>query len=481
MTGSALPSPVIFLVDDDAGLLRLMEKTLRREGLATASAASGKAALDWLQQNTAALMLLDLKLPDIEGKELINHLATLNRSIPFIIITGQGDERVAADMMKRGALDYLVKDVRFIEFVPTVVRRALERLEKEKRLAAAEESQKRESAFNQAVFNTSGAALMVLDAKLCILRFNPACESLSEYTFDEVRGKPVWNFLAVSREIEAVKEMFGQLRDWAPALHSENHWRTKSGGERTIGWAHTAFRDAAGRLEFIICAGIDLTDRKRLEMEVLEISDREQRRIAQDLHDGLGQQLAGIACLCDALKQDMAAQKSPQAADATKVASLLTDAVGQTRRLARGLYPVENKPEGLMHALAELAERTTDIFRVDCQFLCPRPIRVENDSVATHLYRIAQEAVTNAIKHGKAKWIEIGLASSAQRIILAVRSDGTSYRKTPHPSAKGMGLRIMQYRSGLIGGSVLVQRRPEGGTEVICTLNRSPSAAKAKP
>lgn len=480
MTGSESPSSVIFLVDDDAGLLRLMEKALRREGFTTACAASGKAALDWLQQNTAALVLLDLKLQDIEGKELINHLSAINRLVPFVIITGQGDERVAVEMMQRGALDYLVKDVRFIEFVPTVVRRALERLEKEKRLAAAEESLKRESAFNQAVFNTSGAVLMVLDAKLRILRFNPACEALSEYAFEEVRGRPVWDCLAVSREVEAFKEMFDKLRDWAPALHSENHWRTKSGGERAIGWAHTAIRDPAGRLEFIISSGIDLTDRKRLEKEVLEISDREHRRIAQDLHDGLGQQLAGISCLCDALKQDMAAQKSPQAADAAKVARLLNDAVSQTRRLARGLYPVEDEPEGLMHALAELAERTTDIFRVDCQFLCPRPVRVENDSVATHLYRIAQEAVTNAIKHGQAKWIEIGLASSAQRIILAVRNDGNGICKTPRPG-NGMGLRIMEYRAGLIGGSVLVQRRPEGGTEVICTLNRIPSAMKSKP
>ena len=116
------PAPAnILIVDDDQGLLRLVERTLRRDGFATITASSGREAIDWLCKNSANLMLLDLKLQDIEGRELINHLADLHRSVPFVIITGQGDERVAVDMMKRGALDYLVKDVQFIEFIVNVL------------------------------------------------------------------------------------------------------------------------------------------------------------------------------------------------------------------------------------------------------------------------------------------------------------------------------------------------------------------------
>src|SRR5262245_59613535 len=128
----------ILVVDDDVGLLRFVEKALKREGFVTATASSGRDTIAWLSEHTAALMLLDLKLPDIEGKELVNQLGEVGRSVPFIIITGQGDERVAVEMMKRGALDYLVKDVQFIEFVPTVVKRALTQVEKDKRLAFAE-------------------------------------------------------------------------------------------------------------------------------------------------------------------------------------------------------------------------------------------------------------------------------------------------------------------------------------------------------
>src|SRR5437016_3717045 len=98
-----ISQPIVFVVDDDHGLVRLVERALQREGFATASAASGAAALDWLAANRADLMLLDLKLPDIQGRELVDRLALAGRCPPFIIITGQGDERVAVEMMKRGA------------------------------------------------------------------------------------------------------------------------------------------------------------------------------------------------------------------------------------------------------------------------------------------------------------------------------------------------------------------------------------------
>src|SRR5690348_13861088 len=116
----------IFIVDDDRGLLRLVEKALQREGLATATAASGAEAMLWLAKNTPDLLLLDLKLQDIEGKELVRQISEIRSNLPFIIITGQGDERVAVEMMKRGARDYLIKDAEFLQFVPEVVKHVLE-------------------------------------------------------------------------------------------------------------------------------------------------------------------------------------------------------------------------------------------------------------------------------------------------------------------------------------------------------------------
>src|SRR5689334_10841350 len=137
--GAGERQTIILVVDDDEGLVRLVSKALQREGFIIAGAGSGEAALAWLAANRADLMLLDLKLHDIEAQVLVDRLSREQHCPPFIIITGQGDERVAVEMMKRGARDYLVKDVDFLQFVPSVVKRALEQLDKERRLAEAEE------------------------------------------------------------------------------------------------------------------------------------------------------------------------------------------------------------------------------------------------------------------------------------------------------------------------------------------------------
>lgn len=346
------PSRTILIVDDDRGLARVIEKQLRREGYTAAIACSGQEALAWLQDHTADLMLVDLKLPDFTGNALIDQLEAIGRAAPFIIITGQGDERVAVEMMKRGALDYLIKDVQFLEFVPTVVARACAQLDKEKRLAEA-----------------------------------------------------------------------------------------------------------------------DLT-RRRLEKEILEISEREQQRIGQDLHDDLGQQLAGIWCLNRVLEGSLAAQHSPEAENAAKITGLLKNALALTRTLARGLHPVALDVGGLDFALTELAQRTTDMFGVKCRYAGHQPVGLDNIA-ATHLYRIAQEAVTNAVKHGRSPEIDIEVFSEPHQTMLSVRDYGQGMPEGV-PKQEGMGLRIMGYRAGIIKGALSIQNAVTGsGTLVTCTVPAS--------
>jgi signal transduction histidine kinase len=213
----------------------------------------------------------------------------------------------------------------------------------------------------------------------------------------------------------------------------------------------------------------DITERKELETEISEISEREQSRIGHDLHDGLCQQLAGIEFRLLSLKQKLEEKSKKQAAEATKLAKLVRQAMEQTREVARGLSPVFLEQDGLMNALHELAKSTEDTFQISCSFNCPTPVLVHNNAVATHLCRIAQEAIHNAIRHGKAKFIVIHLFSQDGRIVLGVKDDGIGFPDKP-PKHHGMGLRIMQYRAGMVGGSLVVQRDPEGGTSVVCTL-----------
>jgi signal transduction histidine kinase len=212
----------------------------------------------------------------------------------------------------------------------------------------------------------------------------------------------------------------------------------------------------------------DITERKRLEREILEISDREQRRIGHDLHDGLCQHLAGIELMSQVLEQKLAPQSRDAAKRAGAIAKNVREAISQTRSLARGLSPVTLESEGLASALHELAVNTEKLFNVKCRFDGDPEVSAPNHAVATHLFRLAQEAVSNAIKHGKAGRITIHLKAGPERIYLAVNDNGKGFPKKS-PKRTGMGLRIMQSRTGMIGGILTIERNAGGGTSVICS------------
>lgn len=218
-----------------------------------------------------------------------------------------------------------------------------------------------------------------------------------------------------------------------------------------------------------------MEQRWRLEQEILDISEREQRRIGQELHDSLGQQLTGIAIITKVLEQKLERQSLEEATTAREIAQLVNEAVSQTRQLSRGLHPVGLDEHGLMTALQTLADRTQNVFGVACAFHCSKAVKVKNTSVATHLYRIAQEAVTNAIRHGETGHISLTLTDGPARAILTIENDGRDFPAEP-PKGTGMGLYMMQHRAEMIGGVLTVQRRAGGGTTVTCLFDTEPQA-----
>ena len=227
-----------------------------------------------------------------------------------------------------------------------------------------------------------------------------------------------------------------------------------------------------GGKKMILTTIRDITEHKRLEKEILEISTREQRRIGHDLHDGLGQHLAGIAFLSKVLEQKLATKSSAEAAEATEIATLVSQAVTQTRNLARGLCPVQLEANGLAAGLQELASRTESLFDVACRFQCKDHITIYDNGVATHLYYLAQEAVTNAIKHGNPQHIWIDLSQANGQIALTVKDDGFGFSERVKKHT-GMGLHIMNYRAKIIDGYLTVRQDAGGGTCVTCSLQSS--------
>jgi len=214
----------------------------------------------------------------------------------------------------------------------------------------------------------------------------------------------------------------------------------------------------------------DMSEVKQLQKEILKISAREHQRIGEDLHDVLGQHLTGIAFLAKALQQKLAAQSLPEAENAAKITELVNQATHQTRQLAQGICPVDVQPEGLMTALRRFAANVQTLFGVTCRFLCDRAALVHDGTTATHLYHIAQEAVTNAIRHGEARRIMIRLTTSNGRIQLAIKDDGVGLPKG-RGVRPGMGLRIMRHRATMIGATLDVTSLRGSGTLVICSMD----------
>ncbi len=213
----------------------------------------------------------------------------------------------------------------------------------------------------------------------------------------------------------------------------------------------------------------DISERKRLEKMILEISETERRRIGQDLHDGLGQHLTGVAFMGKVLEDRLAETSAVDAAEAAKIVKLVNDSIKMTRELARGLLPVVSKAHGLKSALRHYASEVSELFHVSCRLDCTDPILVNDDALADHLHRLAQEAVTNAVKHGRARSITIGLAVVKGGGVLTIRDDGRGF-DAAHRSESGLGMRIMNYRAKMIGGSLSVQSSVSGGTVVRCSF-----------
>jgi len=213
----------------------------------------------------------------------------------------------------------------------------------------------------------------------------------------------------------------------------------------------------------------EVAQRREAEKAILDVIDREQRRLGQDLHDGLCQTIAGVRLMVEDLRGKVGGGSRDLA---EMIEGQLTEALDQAYAIARGLYPVELETNGLTPALEELAAKMSKIHPVRCQFRCPRSVGIHDNAVATHLYRIAQEAVINAIKGGKASRIRVRLRHRGAMMVLSIADNGTGL--AGGPARQGMGLKLMEHRARLINAELMFRSRSGGGTLVTCSFPALP-------
>jgi signal transduction histidine kinase len=341
----------VLVVDDDEGLGLLMVDALREANIPAIAVSSGKQALKEIARQPPDLLLLDLGLADVTGASVLAQLRDRGHDIPFIVVTGQGDERVAVEMMKQGALDYVIKDTGMLGRLPRVV-------------------------------------------------------------------ESVWEKLA---------------------------------SQRALAHAQNALIES--------------------EKRMLAVSEGERQRIGADLHDNLGQQLTAIELLCQSLREDLGGHPKLESRMA-KICHFLQESVAQTRQLARGLTPVSLNSEGLVDSLSEMTRRVSS-SRVRCDFVCEDRVELRDNNVATHLFRIAQEGLNNALKHSGASTVIVSLTQRAETLTLKVEDDGEGLPAS-FPAKAGIGLEIMRHRANIIGATLETHSQPGQGVTLTCTLPLAP-------
>lgn len=328
----------------------------------------------------------------------------------------------------------------------------------------------KEDLFRLLVEGVKDYGIVMLDSGGRVLTWNEGAERNTGYDADEVVGRH-WSCFHTPEDVKQGKpdavliiaESKGQCR--------EDGWRMRKDGSRFYAdCVLSALRDSEGRLQGFACIMRDVTEKKNLERKILEAAEREQKRIGQDLHDSLGQRLTGIGFLAKALEQKLAAGASAHAKDIVLIREKIVEAGEETRRLARGLYSAELEANRLVPALRQLLEDARLTSQVEGELICPEEFPVPERAAASQLYYIAQEAIHNAIRHGKAAKVWLKIEATPAALILSVRDNGIGIPDNL-PQDRGLGLRIMNYRAELIGGHISVTPHPNGGTLVTCRLS----------
>jgi len=506
----ALSRPLQILVaedsEEDAALMyRAIEKSgVQCEFRRVETADEMSAALESQPWDA---VIADYRMPKFDGLAALALVKERQLDVPFIIVSGHITEDTAVAAMKAGAHDYVMKD-RLARLAPAVAREmrdaAVRRAQR-----AAEFDLREEQTFRTTIEASipSGIAVVGLDGRQSYV--NPAfCRMVGWTQLELMNRKPPFVYWPPEERDAITCALATVVDEKAAPTGLELRFCRKNGDkfdalilvtalkdsfDNVSGWlssitditqrkqAEHALRQSHEELELRVRQRTSdlsiannqlksaLAERRRLEHELLEITDKERRRIGLDLHDDLGQKLAGIAFISKSLEVRLSRRRSKEAPEAANLHGLIQETITQTRALSHDMVAMDLQEGDIGAAMEGLVAHVKHTFGLSCRFYSQTAGSEIDANSVRELYKITQEAVLNAITHGKATRVEIRLTQDGGQYRLSITNDGTplppEIRANP-----GMGLRIMKYRANLIGGSLEIKAGEDGGAVVTCSL-----------
>lgn len=458
----------VLLVEDDMITRRLLTKMVTAQGHTVSPFADAEEAWQAFQEKTYPLLVLDWMLPGMSGLELCRKVreSPMGPYCVVVIITAMTEPQHLEEVLEAGADDYLAKPVdrELLNVRLTIAeRRVLDLLEHK-------EAQEQLRLLDAAIRSSSEGILITttnIDEEIPrVVYANDGMSAMTGYSPAELIGKSLDSFQGPKTNQEVMENMNRAMKTGDTFSTEMVHYK-KDNSPYLVRWDVAPVRDSMGRITHYVSVQREITEQRRLERELVEISEREQQRIGRDLHDGLGQKLTGLAFMAKSLERRLKNQDRDAAEQAMTIAQLVNDAKSDARNLSKGLVTVDLKGNGIVLAIEELAARVEQFADVECSVVSELTIPILDETVAMHIYRICQEALNNAVKHSGASEVRVLLRQEEDQLIVSIEDNG---RGLQHIENKGMGLRIMAFRAQMINAALNISKQPQGGTLVSCSL-----------
>lgn len=464
--------PTVLVVDDAPENLMIIEAILANDySLKLFNDAND--ALDYAFATPPDLILLDVMMPKIDGFEFCRRLKTNPKlsDVPVIFITAKNDVDNEKLGFSVGASDFIHKPIS----APVVAARIKTHLKIKFMLDAQVAGRKQAEAaldelsqLNQSIITEADSGVMVFNANGACILANEAAAKIIGGSLEQIRQTNYWE--------NSTWQNYGLLKAAEEVLLTGITQKINAPIHTSFGkdfWCMASFGRIALKegMHNLLVVFSDISAYKKIEREIIGISEETKRHIGQELHDDLGQYLTGIAFMSEVLSSRLKSQSHPDMQDAAKITAMVNVAISKTRDLAHGLYPVEMEEAGLCSMLQQLANNVESIYKTHCEFICEEECEVDDSLVVINLFRISQEAISNAIKHGKSTKITLKMISKPNLMTLEIADNGCGIDSSRKPDTKsGLGMNTMQYRASLLGASLHIHATPTGGTSIFISL-----------